>query len=116
MIKLTWICIKRTLPVFSPREIVKDGSEYYGPYTSMKTVRTLLDLIKGLYPLRTCNYDLSAEKIEAEKYKVSLEYHLELFSPRVDKISAEQYDENIKAIRAIIKGNFKDSLQQFKLK
>ena len=73
-----WICIKkeRFPRIFATRKIIKDGSEYYGPYTSMKTVRTLLDLIKGLYPLRTCNYDLSAEKIEAEKYKVCLEYHL----------------------------------------
>ena len=79
-----WICIKkeRFLRIFAARKIIKDGSEYYGPYNSMKTVRTLLDLIKGLYPLRTCNYDLSAEKIAAEKYKVCLEYHLgELFGP-----------------------------------
>ncbi len=113
-----WICIKkeRFPRIFATRKIIKDGSEYFGPYTSMKTVRTLLDLIKGLYPLRTCNYDLSAEKIAADKYKVCLEYHLgNCLAPCVDKISAEDYDENIKAIRAIIKGNFKDSLQQFKL-
>ena len=112
-----WICIKkeRFPRIFATRKIIKDGSEYFGPYTSMKTVRTLLDLIKGLYPLRTCNYDLSAEKIAADKYKVCLEYHLgNCLAPCVDKISAEDYDENIKAIRAIIKGNFKDSLQQFK--
>lgn len=56
-----WICIKneRFPRVFPTRRMIKDGSEYYGPYTSMKTVHTLLDLIKGLYPLRTCNYDLS---------------------------------------------------------
>ena len=113
-----WICIKkeRFPRIFATRKIIKDGSEYFGPYTSMKTVRTLLDLIKGLYPLRTCNYDLSAEKIAADKYKVCLEYHLgNCLAPCVDKIRAEDYDENIKAIRAIIKGNFKDSLQQFKL-
>ena len=112
-----WICIKkeRFPRIFATRKIIKDGSEYFGPYTSMKTVRTLLDLIKGLYPLRTCNYDLSDEKIAADKYKVCLEYHLgNCLAPCVDKISAEDYDENIKAIRAIIKGNFKDSLQQFK--
>src|SRR5690606_18823126 len=53
-----WICIKneRFPRVFPTRRMIKDGSEYYGPYTSMKTVHTLLDLIKGLYPLRTCNY------------------------------------------------------------
>ncbi len=112
-----WICIKkeRFPRIFATRKIIKDGSEYFGPYTSMKTVRTLLDLIKGLYPLRTCNYDLSQEKIEAQKYKVCLEYHLgNCLAPCEDKIDASQYDENITAIRAIIKGNFKDSLLQFK--
>ena len=112
-----WICIKkeRFPRIFATRKIIKDGSEYFGPYTSMKTVRTLLDLIKGLYPLRTCNFDLSKEKIEAQKYKVCLEYHLgNCLAPCEDKIDATQYDENIKAIRAIIKGNFKDSLLQFK--
>ena len=111
-----WICIKkeRFPRIFATRKVIRDGSEYFGPYTSMKTVRTLLDLIKELYPLRTCNYDLSAAKIAAEKYKVCLEYHLgNCSAPCVDKIENTQYDENIKAIRAIIKGNFKDSLQQF---
>ena len=112
-----WICIKkeRFPRIFATRKIIKDGSEYFGPYTSMKTVRTLLDLIKGLYPLRTCNYDLSKEKIEAQKYKLCLEYHLgNCLAPCEDKIDASQYDKNITAIRAIIKGNFKDSLLQFK--
>jgi excinuclease ABC subunit C len=112
-----WICIKkeRFPRIFATRKIIKDGSEYFGPYTSMKTVRALLDLIKGLYPLRTCNYDLSEEKIEAQKYKVCLEYHLgNCLAPCEDKIDASQYDDNITAIRAIIKGNFKDSLLQFK--
>ena len=112
-----WICIKkeRFPRLFATRKIIKDGSEYFGPYTSMKTVRTLLDLIKGLYPLRTCKYDLSAEKIAAEKYKVCLEYHLgNCLAPCEDKIAQEEYDNNIRAIRAIIKGNFKDSLQNFK--
>lgn len=112
-----WICIKkeRFPRIFATRKIIKDGSEYFGPYTSMKTVRTLLDLIKGLYPLRTCNYDLSKEKIEAQKYKLCLEYHLgNCLAPCEDKIDVSQYDENITAIRAIIKGNFKDSLLQFK--
>ncbi|MGB1971630.1 MAG: GIY-YIG nuclease family protein, partial [Flavobacteriaceae bacterium] len=112
-----WICIKneRFPRVFATRKIIKDGSEYFGPYTSMKTVRTLLDLIKGLYPLRTCNYDLSEKKISAKKYKVCLEFHLgNCLAPCEDKITQAQYDENILAIRAIIKGNFKDSLQRFR--
>ncbi|MDP5044091.1 MAG: excinuclease ABC subunit UvrC [Leeuwenhoekiella sp.] len=113
-----WICIKneRFPRVFPTRRLIKDGSEYYGPYTSMKTVHTLLDLIKGLYPLRTCNYDLSKDKIESGKYKVCLEYHLgNCLGPCEDNISAETYHENIDAIRDIVKGNFKDSLHRFRL-
>ena len=112
-----WICIKneRFPRVFSTRRLVKDGSEYFGPYTSMKTVRTLLDLIKGLYPLRTCNYDLSKEKIETGKYKVCLEYHLgNCYGPCEGYQTINEYDEQIKGIKEIIKGNFKDSLNQFK--
>ncbi|PTX60205.1 excinuclease ABC subunit C [Kordia periserrulae] len=112
-----WICIKneRFPRVFPTRKMIKDGSEYFGPYTSMKTVRTLLDLIKGLYPLRTCNYDLSHEKINAGKYKVCLEYHLgNCLGPCEGYQTIQSYDEQIVAIREIIKGNFKDSLNQFK--
>lgn len=112
-----WICIKneRFPRIFSTRKLIKDGSEYYGPYTSMKTVRTLLDLIKGLYPLRTCNYDLSQEKIEAGKYKVCLEYHLgNCKGPCENYQSLEVYNQQIVAIKEILKGNFKDSLNQFK--
>ncbi len=114
-----WICIKneRFPRVFPTRRLIKDGSEYYGPFTSMKTVRTLLDLCKSLYPLRTCNYDLSKEKIEAGKYKVCLEYHLgNCLGPCEGKFSAEEYHENIDAIREIVKGNFKDSLHRFREK
>ena len=66
-----WICIKneRFPRVFPTRRLIKDGSEYYGPFTSFKTVNTLLDLIKGLYKLRTCNYDLVEDKIRDNKYK-----------------------------------------------
>ena len=64
-----WICIKneRFPRIFPTRKLIKDGSEYYGPYTSMRTVRTLLDLVKSVYPIRTCNYDLSEEKISSGK-------------------------------------------------
>ncbi|MBU3820830.1 excinuclease ABC subunit UvrC [Flavobacteriaceae bacterium XHP0103] len=112
-----WICIKneRFPRVFSTRRVIKDGSEYFGPYTSMKTVSTLLDLIKGLYHLRTCNYHLSEEKIQAGKYKVCLEYHLGNCKGPCEGLETEaEYSENIKAIKEIIKGNFKDSLSQFK--
>lgn len=112
-----WICIKneRFPRVFPTRRVFKDGSEYYGPYTSMKTVHTLLDLIKGLYLLRTCNYNLSEEKIASGKYKVCLEYHLGNCKGPCEGLQSEaEYNEHIKAIRQIIKGNFKDSLSQFK--
>lgn len=112
-----WICIKkeRFPRVFQTRRLIKDGSEYFGPYTSVRTVHTLLDLIKGLYPLRNCNYDLSQEKIKAKKYKVCLEYHLGNCKGACEGFETEdQYYESIKAIRDILKGNFKDSLLQFK--
>ena len=112
-----WICIKkeRFPRVFPTRRVIKDGSEYFGPYTSMKTVKTLLGLIKGLYQLRTCNYNLSQEKINEGKYKVCLEYHLGNCKGGCEGLETEQnYNENIIAIREILKGNFKESLGQFK--
>ena len=112
-----WICIKneRFPRVFSTRRIFKGGGEYFGPYTSVKTVQTLLDLIKGLYSLRTCNYQLSEEKIKANKFKVCLEYHLGNCKGACEGLETElEYNKNIMAIKQILKGNFKDSLQQFK--
>lgn len=112
-----WICLKneRFPRLFPTRRMIKDGSEYYGPYTSMKTVRTLLDLIKSVYPLRTCNYDLSQEKIQNGKYKVCLEYHLgNCKGPCEDLQSSAEYDRQIQDIREIVKGNFKSSLLYFK--
>lgn len=111
-----WICIKKEpFPrVFTTRKLIKDGADYFGPYTSMKTVRTLLELLRSLYPMRTCNYDLSAPKIEAGKYKLCLEYHLgNCAGPCVGKIAPEAYDANIAAIRQIIKGDIKYALKQF---
>ncbi|MBT3872783.1 MAG: excinuclease ABC subunit UvrC [Flavobacteriaceae bacterium] len=112
-----WICIKkeRYPRVFSTRRMIKDGSEYFGPYTSKKTVHTLLDLINGLYPLRNCNYDLSDKNIESGKYKVCLEYHLaNCLGACEGKQTEESYLESVAAIRNILKGNFKESLLAFK--
>ena len=109
-----WICIKKEpFPrVFFTRKVIRDGSDYFGPFTSVKTIRSLLDLIRNLYPLRTCNYYLSKEKIEAKKYKVCLEYHLgNCLAPCVGKVAAETYNANIAAIRDIIKGNFKSAFK-----
>ena len=73
-----WICIKKEpFPrVFLTRNIWKDGSEYYGPYTSVKTAKALLSLIRELYPLRTCAYLLNESSIGEGKYKLCLEYHI----------------------------------------
>lgn len=112
-----WICIKneRFPRIFTTRRVIKDGSQYFGPYTSMKTVSTLLDLIKGLYQLRTCKYDLAKEKIEADKYKVCLEYHLGNCKGPCEGLETEaHYHENIVAIKEILKGNFRDSIGVFR--
>ena len=112
-----WICIKNeAFPrVFSTRRLIKDGSDYFGPYTSLKTVYTLLDLIKELYPLRTCKHDLSPQNIKTGKYKVCLEYHIGNCKGGCEGYETQQhYQENIIAIKEILKGNFKDSLKEFK--
>ena len=112
-----WICIKNEhFPrVFHTRRMIRDGSEYFGPYTSIKTVYILLDLIKGLFPLRTCNYDLSKEKIDSHKYKVCLEYHLGNCRGACEaKEHESSYQDNITTIREILKGNFKSSINVFK--
>ena len=114
-----WLCIKNeAFPrIFLTRKMIRDGSEYFGPFTSVKTVRALLDLIKALYPLRTCKYDLSQEKIASQKYKVCLEYHLgNCAAPCVGKMATDEYNNNLQVIRQIIKGNFKNALKLFKEK
>jgi excinuclease ABC subunit C len=111
-----WICIKkeRFPRVFMTRRVIKDGSEYFGPYTSIKTVRVLLDLIKELYAIRTCKYDLSQQNINEGKYKVCLEYHLKNCKGGCEGLQTEiKYQEEITAIRNIVKGNFKESLEKF---
>lgn len=103
-----WICIKNeAFPrVFSTRHPLKDGSSYYGPYASVRMMRTLLDIIKQLYPLRTCKLNLSKKNIEKGKFKVCLEYHIgNCKAPCVGKQSEEDYNESIEQARSIIKGN-----------
>ena len=111
-----WICLKkeRFPRVFLTRNVVKDGSEYFGPYTSVRTAKALLDLIKELYQLRSCNYDLSVKNILNKKYKVCLDYHIGNCEGPCENLQTEvSYNTNIKAIRNIVKGNFKDSLKSF---
>ena len=113
-----WICLKkeRFPKIFMTRRVIKDGSEYFGPYTSVRTVRALLDLIKELYPLRTCTYDLSAQNINEGKYKVCLEYHLKNCRGACEALESEaDYNNSIKEIRNILKGNFKQSLEKFQI-
>lgn len=110
-----WICIKNEpFPrIFKTRNLVKDGSEYFGPYASVSVLHALLDLIREIYPIRTCNYDLNERNIESGKYKVCLEYHIgNCLGPCEGLQSREEYDENIQSIRQIIKGNYNDALRQ----
>jgi len=111
-----WICIKKEpfSRIFLTRRLIKDGSEYFGPFTSVRTARALLSLIKELYPLRTCAYNLSPLNIENKKYKVCLEYHIKNCKGPCEGLQTEDnYIEDIKEIRNIIKGNFKTSLKKF---
>lgn len=111
-----WICIKkeRFPRIFLTRNVIKDGSEYYGPYTSVRTVKALLDLIKELYQLRSCMFDLSEKNIETGKYKVCLDFHIGNCKGACEGLQSEEdYVNDITAIRDIIKGNFKESLKSF---
>lgn len=104
-----FICIKKEpFPrVFFTRQVVKDGSEYLGPYTSIFNARIVLDLMKNIFPLRTCNLVLSDKNIEAKKFKVCLEYHIKnCMGPCEGLQTAEEYNENIQQIRNILKSNF----------
>ncbi|OIQ40910.1 MAG: excinuclease ABC subunit C [Bacteroidetes bacterium MedPE-SWsnd-G1] len=109
-----WICIKkeRFPRIFLTRNVIKDGSEYFGPYTSVRTVRALIELIKELYQLRTCNYFLSEKNIEEGKYKKCLEYHIGNCKAPCEGLQEEEdYNNSISEIRQIIRGNFKESMQ-----
>jgi len=113
-----WICIKKEpfSRIFSTRKMIRDGSEYFGPFSSFKTVYTILDMIRELYPLRTCNYDLNEKNIENGKFKVCLEFHIgNCKGPCEAYESLENYQKQVDAIREILKGNFKESMRDFKL-
>ncbi len=105
-----WICIKNEdFPrIFLTRNKIKDGSEYFGPYAKVRPAKILLDTIKHIYKLRTCNLNLAPKKIEEGKYKVCLEFHIKnCEGPCEDLESKEDYDEKIDAIRGIVKGDFR---------
>ena len=112
-----WICIKneRFPRVFSTRNRIDDGSIYFGPYTSAHMVRTLLDLIRKIYPLRTCNLNLSEENVMSGKYTTCLEYQIEnCKGPCVNYQSESDYNEVIQGIRKILKGNLAEVIDYLK--
>lgn len=103
-----WICIKneRFPRVFLTRKVIKDGSKYYGPYPSVYVVNTLLELIKELYPLRTCNYDLSKKNIKDGKFRSCLEYQIgNCKAACIGLETEENYNSYIQQIEYILKGN-----------
>lgn len=112
-----WICIKNEpFPrVFTTRRMIKDGSKYFGPYPSVNVVNTLLSFIKEVYPLRSCSLDLSPKKIAEKKHKVCLEYHIgNCKGGCVGYETEEQYNEYIKNIEHIIKGNISQVVNSLK--
>lgn len=101
--------------IFPTRQIIRDGSEYFGPYSSVKTMHAVLDLVKKLYPIRTCSLPLQPKSIEAGKFKVCLEYHLgNCLGPCEGKQTLGQYDFNVDQIRKIIRGDYGRVLRDFK--
>lgn len=112
-----WVCIKneRFPRVFLTRNVVKDGSEYYGPYTNVKTVRVLLELIYELFPLRSGSLKNWEKDIDTGKFKNRVAYQIRsCFQISEDWKTEKGYNANIDQIRQILKGNFKDSLNMFR--
>ncbi len=112
-----WICIKKEpFPrVFYTRQLIKDGSEYYGPYTNPKIISAMLNFIRQIYPLRTCKFNLSDDNIKAKKFKECLEFHIgNCLAPCVGKQQSNDYDQDIDHIRQILKGNIRTVVQHFK--
>ncbi|HNC32714.1 MAG TPA: excinuclease ABC subunit UvrC, partial [Bacteroidia bacterium] len=103
-----WICIKNEpFPrIFYTRRKIRDGSQYFGPYASVKMINILLDMIHRLYKLRNCNLNLTPENIQNKKFRVCLEFHVgNCLGPCEGRQSAEDYQQGIDNIRHILKGN-----------
>ncbi|WP_010662253.1 excinuclease ABC subunit UvrC [Marinilabilia salmonicolor] len=112
-----WIVVKNEpFPrVYSTRQIVKDGSEYFGPYTSGLMVKTLIDLFRQLYTLRTCRHALTPDNISNGKFKVCLEYHIGNCKGPCEGLQAEsEYLEYIREIKNILKGNISSVMKYMK--
>lgn len=103
--------------VFKTRKVIKNGSSYYGPYTHLPTMHILLDLIKRLYPIRTCKHNLSPANIKAGKFSVCLEYHIKnCLGPCMGYQTEEDYLKNIAEVKEILKGNTREISLQLKEK
>ncbi len=114
-----WICIKKEpFPrIFLTRKFVKDGSLYFGPYSSVQHAHNLLDLINSLYKIRTCKLSLTSAAIESGKFKPCLNMHIrKCFAPCIGQISQEDYDTQIENIKEILKGNTYTLIKEYKLK
>jgi len=106
----SYICIKkeRFPRVFATRQVIKDGSIYFGPYTSKYNTNIILDLIKKLFQLRTCTLNLNENAIDAGKYKVCLEYHIKNCKGPCENLESEkEYNQKIEQVKNILRGNFK---------
>ncbi len=113
----SYICIKkeRFPRVFVTRKVWRDGSTYFGPYISKNQSSDILDLIKKLFPLRSCKLDLSEKNIEAGKFKVCLEYHIKnCMAPCVGYETEESYLDKIEQIKNVLRGNFSAVTKHFK--
>jgi excinuclease ABC subunit C len=112
-----WICIKNeAFPrIFQTRTVIKDGSEYFGPYTSVYLVKTILEFFRQLYPLRNCSLNLSDKNIENKKFKVCLEYHMKnCLGPCIGGQNNNDYLLGVNHLRRIITGDIKSVIQHLK--
>ena len=101
--------------IFATRQVIKDGSEYHGPYASVKVMHAVLDLVRRLYPIRSCSLALTKQNIDAGKFKVCLEYHLgNCMGPCEGKQSLANYEESVENIRKIIKGNYGEAIRELR--
>lgn len=112
-----WITVRNEpFPrVFLTRKVIHDGSKYYGPYANVQLARTVLELIRSIYPIRTCSHLLSAENIERHKYKVCLQYHIKNCKGPCEGMQSEaDYREEIEQIRQILSGNIQQLTDHLK--
>jgi excinuclease ABC subunit C len=112
-----WICItnERFPRLFPTRKVIKDGSQYFGPFANVKVMYAMLDMAKKMFPLRNCNLKLSKENIEAGKFKVCLEFHIGNCKGPCENLQTEEdYNEGISKIRDLIKGNVSAVIKQLK--